>query len=915
MSVTLAKNCTFIKRPEELSSLLSEDSVVNKEIQFLSVLTDIDFDSQTKCHLYFKNFQDGDGEEPEYTCRIICNTTATLNLTRMTLSLFSQHFDLEFPETEDEKTHFSLENIHLDKLCFVLCKGALVGRGGSYGIFLQGLRPIDLNATLFAAGKNDLGEAVHESAKTIFDNLVNLNRNSKAQFKFVKLSNLTNEMLQYFQLRDETIQSMKAKNPIFGAARFNIDHDSVNDFDSQIADTDFDSNPIAYLSQPNNAIFTNVTQGDSLTNDKIENSTSSQLDSTISSSIVTADGGMNPRSQRLTSSPEVGQSRALEAGRGNVQVVDSAHTVTRTQYQKQAPAWESGGSASSQSQSYDGLEVQHSLKRQRVSGSLDQNIKSMVSAITAASTDDVLKLCVKVAGMRVNQGVPGPSVVLFCQPGNQELTVGSELLCVSVNCLEIEANSVDNIKCGSQILEAASSEALLEGLRLYCKEDKLTVTVRKVPVLLGNGHFTFTLALRSVQCDERDRKGVTSTPPTLVASQGVVSSNQSFESSQGLRDPLKTFSAISVAPNQVEFVRTFALLVSAKTFGSKITKFAFTDFTSHPNNTLSAADAFLGTYTDRLPQNKVFPFVIYNDHLAEFDRYVREKMGLAYRDLFNVYDTNLTHQGIVCRLELKVKLYNGGVDGIVRTCEPILAHDASLRPDEKQFLRSFYARGIAHIPQSLLVNKFDNYAVFFSITKFNGLVVVDDRQQAGAVVNVSEDVESSLQAPVWEPPNLSVVTTNLQVTKDLELPVLATMRGDDSGSDGSVTAIFQVQAKVVHVFQGPESLVLYLTNEYYTQDMLDPHRLLRVEIPGARNIASFYGGARSRLSETELLRLLAEDGERLTFRLSPFSVPVSSSRNLRIWCPIEFSIYEIEAELDALRANVRVKQEKSITDH
>ncbi|CEP64629.1 telomere-binding protein CDC13 LALA0_S12e03290g [Lachancea lanzarotensis] len=900
MSDALANEYVFVKSPGELSSLLSGDTMVNRGIQFVSVLTDIDFDPQTKCHLYFKNFQHGDTEEPDYTCRIICNTTATLNLTRMTLSLFSQQFDLEFPENEAE-TQFNLEHIHLDKLCFVLCKGALVGRGSSYGIFLKGLRPIDLNTTLFAARDNDMGTAVYEATKTIFDNLVKLNRNSKAQFKFVKLSNLTNEMLRYFQARQESIQLINTKNPMYGAARFNNDHDSVNDFDSQVPDTDPDFNSYAHWSQPSNAVPAGGTQGDSLTNDRIEHSGSSGFHSTVSSAMGTAESGA------------VSQLRALEARPKTIHLANTNYAQTGKNIQAEAPIQQSSLSSTSSVTSFDtgeNLEAEKKQpppKKQRVSGALEHNIKALNSSIASACTDEILKLQVRVAGIRVHHGSTGPSAVLLCQPGDQELTADSELLCVNVNCVEIEANSVDNIKCGSKLLDADSSESLIEQLRTYCREDKLTIAAKKVPLLLGNGHFTFKLALRSVKADERIEKLV-SPPPTPAASQVVVSSNHSSQYSQESRDPLTTFSAISLAEKRVEFVRTFALLVSAKSVGKKMTKFAFTDFTSHPSNTLSAADAFIGTYADRLPQDKAFPFVIYNDHLAQFDRYVREKMGITYKELFNVFDNNLTHQGIVCRLELKVKLYNGGVDGIVRTCEPILAHDPNLRPDEIQFLRSFYTRSIAHIPQSLLVQRFDQYAMFFPITKFNGLVVIDENAHHNPHHHQQrQDPSLSMQVQVWEPPNLSGITANLKVTDDVELPVLATMNnvsGDANDDDeNDVLAVFEVHAKVVHVLQAPECLVFHLTNDYLTQDMLDSHRLLRVEIPGAHNIANFYGGAQTRASENELSGLVAGGDQRLTFRLSPFKAPVSSSRNVRIWCPIECSIYELQAEM-------HVKQEE-----
>ncbi|SCU96470.1 LAME_0F16358g1_1 [Lachancea meyersii CBS 8951] len=901
----------FIKSPDELLGFFSEDEVVNSDIEFVSVLTDIDFDTNSRCHLYFKNFQNGDTAEPDYTCRITCNTPATLNLTQMTLSLFSQHFDLELPDLEQEN-HFRMEDVHLDKLCFVKCKGSFVSRGNKGGIFLQGLRPVDLAATLFAAKEKDMGSAVYDSTQAIFDNLIKLNCNSKAQFKFVKLSNLTNDMRQYFQTRQESMQLMKARNPIYGVARAHYDHDSLNDFDSQVSDTDPDFNSVSFFHKSRTDNDREY-QCDSFINDSVGNSEISQRDASEVIDIATADKERLPASNksiqpsirtypRMIPKVEVSSPKLNAASSHNPNTAsytrDHLHRPYRSDVVTNSQVVENNMHSSNGT-------THNPTKKRRFSAITNNDINSMISLVSNAATDEILTLEMKIVGMRIERNSTGPSVAIFCQADSQELESESKILYADVNCLEIKAHSSDNIRCGSDIIDAESSEKLMEILWNYCKEEIAEIKVKKVPLLLGNGHFTFTLTLRSVYLKDWDND-IVSPPLTPGPSQVVVSS---CESSQELRDPLKTFSSISVKENQVEFLKTFGLLVSAKRFGPKVTKFAFTDFTSHPRNTLSAFDAFLGTYDNRLAQSQAFPFVIYSDHLAEFARRIREKMGLAYQDLFDGYDNNLTHRGIVCRLELKVKLYNGGVDGIIRTCDPVFADDASLRPDERAFLSAFYARSITQIPQSLLVNKFDSYRLFFPITMFNGLVVIrrQNGQDAGTTVPRLEMSSWSNPIAQWEPPNLSAVAEGLKIISGMELPVLASVGHLESA------AVFEMKAKIVDAFQAPEWLIFYLTNDYITQDMLDPHRLLRVEIPGARNVARFYGGGTSRLTGQDIMRITC--GQELTFRLSPFKVPVSSSKQLRVWCPIECTIYEMKAELSARQAalNVHVKQEDQIS--
>ncbi|SCV05287.1 LANO_0H04170g1_1 [Lachancea nothofagi CBS 11611] len=911
MNKSISKDFKYIQSPSGLSDLFSEGEVISQNIEFVSVLTGIDFDPKSRCLLLFKNFHNSEKSEADYIGRITCNTPDTLNLTKMTLSLFSQQFDFDFPELDNE-SGFTMDDVHLEKLCFVFCKGTFISCGDKGGIFLQGLRAIDLHASLFNATEEDKKTLVYESTRTIFDNLVKINSNSKELFKFVKLQNLTNEMRQYFQARQESISIWKEKNPIFGLSRFHDDCDSLNDFDSQAPDTNPTFNSQQYCGPSKTAIHTREKSSNSHSSDSIQRSElthhTKSIEKTTEARAIERDpisprdivsvhtAGLHNNSEDISLCVKKSDSSVINMARED-SLIDSDDSVLSNRSMDTQPVDKRRHSKVSH--------AQPTVKKIRTSEPKKIYQQHATDVISSASSDEVVTLEGKIVGVRINHISTPPSVAIYCQADSMRVADNSGLLCVNNNCIEIMANVTDNIKCNTTLLEASTSTELLRVLRSHIEDKFASITVKKTPVILANGYFTFSLSLRSLRVEP---SAITSHYSRITprSSQVVVSS---CESSQELLDPLKTFSEISVTGNQVEFIRTFGLLVSAKSFGRKMTKFVFTDFTSHHQNKLSAFDSFLGSYTDRLPQDMAFPFVIYNDHYSVFARQIKQKTGIALTDCFNGNDNNLTPHGIVCRLEVKVKIYAGGIDGIIRTCEPIINGDATLRADEKAFLDCFYRRSIEKIPQYLLVSRFNSYEMFFPITMFRDLVVLEGESVHDTCSTVSTPrMPGELEPiPFRAYPTLRLDGGQFTVVRDLDVAALHSI------NKLSNTVLYQVRAKVVGVFQSKDWLVFYLTNDLISQDMLDPKRILLLDIPGAENVAYFLGCSNSQTVSgplrTHLHSLIV--GQEFTFRLSAFGIPVSPHRDLRAWYPVECTIQEMEAELAAraVGVSVSVKQE------
>ncbi|KAM3165064.1 CDC13-like protein [Lachancea thermotolerans] len=927
MNSNLPSGLKYICDPLELKGFFSEGEVLRQDIEFVSVLTSIDFNPKSRCLFQFSNFRPGESVSPDYTCKITCNNVETLNLTKLTLSLVSQQFDLDFPDLDDAEG-FYMKDIHLEKLCFVCCKGTFVTCDNKGGIFLQGLRIIDIHSSLFDPTKRDERSSISETVRVIFDNLVKLNDNSKAQFKFVKLQNYDTAMRKYIQSRQESMLSLKEKNPLFGLLKPRADHDSQNDFDSQLPDPD---------SNLDNAIF----YGHRIPSESLD----SQIPNLVSSEII--EEGQSPSVAGAAGTPAAlsGSNKPSSYQESGPLSISRISPPRETEYVRLSRDFETSAIESNKrsavvtsdqeiqddssldddilefslsTHSVDKNELsqtsrggQPTSKRQRIQTLGNTSQKDPNSYMFHASLDEPLIISGVVFGLRINDAASSPSIALYIHAGSLQNESVSANLYPYKNCTEVLAYASDSIELNSKLFPAENSAEMLEALRWYVEDKKVELKVKKSSILLAGGYFTFAWTLVSVKTAGDAPKLSTSQTSHSPRSSQIVGSSQ--EASQDSLDPLKTFGEISISGNEVEFIRTFALLVSAKTFGSKMHKFVFTDFTSHPKNKLSAFDSFLGSYTNRLPQDMAFPFVIYNDHFREFTTRLQRHTGYNFNQLYSGNDNNLSNRGIVCRLSLKVKLYSGGIDGIIRRCEPIVV-TKRLSKDEERHIAEFYDRAIRKIPQIVLLNNFDSYKTFFPIAMFRGLVVLDtsDAQNQHRTPPSSQPAVGALQPlPQRPPPKLHIELEHLTVNRHMEIPVLYGLDATDSSH------LFELRAKVVAAIRTGELLAFYVTNDWISQDMLDPTRVLRVEIPGRSNMDYFFGTYASQETRPDLAARDAQlgtmIGETFTFRLVTFAVPVSPSRFLRTWCPVECTIQELSYELAARRgqAAARVKLEDS----
>lgn len=161
----------------------------------------------------------------------------------------------------------------------------------------------------------------------------------------------------------------------------------------------------------------------------------------------------------------------------------------------------------------------------------------------------------------------------------------------------------------------------------------------------------------------------------------------------------------------------FGMLVSCSFDKPAFISFVFSDFTKNDIVQNYLYDRYLIDYENKLELNEGFKAIMYKNQFETFDSRLRKIFNNGLRDLQNGRDENLSQYGIVCKMNIKVKMYNGKLNAIVRECEPVPHSQISsiASPSQCEHLRLFYQRAFKRIGESAISRYFEEYRRFFPI--------------------------------------------------------------------------------------------------------------------------------------------------------------------------------------------------------
>lgn len=352
------------------------------------------------------------------------------------------------------------------------------------------------------------------------------------------------------------------------------------------------------------------------------------------------------------------------------------------------------------------------------------------------------------------------------------------------------------------------------------------------------------------------------------------------------RDPLVAFKNLTVRNHEVKYVTMMGLLVACTFENPSFVSMVFTDFTSNPEiNQKFLFDRFLLDFDNKLEQDAGFRTVMYPNQFARFDAQLQDLYGgFSLRDMFMPNSgENVSHKGILCRMSLKLKLFNNKVNAIMRDCIPITATTRLFYNDEREHLQHIRTSALNTLKQPSLNRFFENYAVGFPLVRDRSTATVSLVPNHPEIPDLRLNAEDELVTCTSAEP-ISIVARDI-----------AALNGAADPNPAAAAAMHRVEGQILSLELQTGSTQLHVTNELIARDYVDPARVLTLELPTARSVQAFLQGAAAE-NCAEVV------GEECCFTVARRSVPLlplctTNSGRLLVWCPIECSLPELRSQL------------------
>lgn len=344
-------------------------------------------------------------------------------------------------------------------------------------------------------------------------------------------------------------------------------------------------------------------------------------------------------------------------------------------------------------------------------------------------------------------------------------------------------------------------------------------------------------------------------------------------------------------PQEAYFVRMIALLVSCTFEQSNYVGMIFTDFTKNPNmNQKTPLDPYLIDFDNRLQTHEGFRVFYFQNKFYEFDRKIKHIYGYPLKTMVQhrepgVNGGNMTHKGIVCKLELKVQMFNDKLNALVRKCEP-LTRDYNLPyEDERIFSKRFYRVALERLNWDAIGRFKENYSKCFpplpdSIEELSGPPPLPNMLQI-------DNIAGYELKPASEIAQLNQVQHETRTLYRVEGQVLALQHGNDQAF-----------------------LEILITDDVISTNYADSSRILRIAIPAGDSLRFFLSASDKFHKRIEDLRNLILS-EELRFRILRRAIRITSFQDKiamsMIWCPIECTLEELRSQ--TIRSSQRKLEE------
>ncbi|CCD26555.1 telomere-binding protein CDC13 NDAI_0H03820 [Naumovozyma dairenensis CBS 421] len=960
-------SCKFITSISELKKLPTAEKI---SIRFISLLTGIKFNGSNSFLLELQDFPNGVPALSPYRVKIKYNSTndklksdtaaateqttttennsSSFKLARMTISLLCQFFDIdinEFDINEKKKEPFFIDEIHLEKICFIDCKCIYVSNGEKSSLYLDDVKPIDISTAIKYATQdkrqpvsttstadttNDDDHVIRDKLiSNIFNNLIMIDNDIKSDFNFVKLANFNNELKEFIQERKlKLMEEKKRSNPLFFFGEQGQNSTDSNSMESQIAFNsqfftlrDSDSSTNANVASPLN----NSIGKDNNNNNNNNNNMESRLE-------------LRERSYSLTSSLSSFSSEEENALERESHVKKLKINSTNY-YDMETPGF----------YQYADLGT-----RSKIKGNL-------YGIIPLFPVPNDLKYKQKF-NYRF-EFVPKHWDVIHYNGVQKEETEGS----LNCNCnlipffnsIEIfVSNEVDLFRLFHDILPYDTHEdkmAYFRKLHSFLGMNEFEITIIKTKLDISSAKndtqenelelFTDVWNFEKiVLLEKHDRQSNVIEPKRhnderyhINEEEVKLNKKFNFQFIKSDNDPKIFFNELRLNPGDMKYITMFGLLVSLTFENSSYVSMVFTDFTKNNIEQKYLFDSYLVDTMRRLDSNEGFRVMMYQDHFRSFNENVTSIYGMDFHGLKKSWTENYSKYGIVCKISLSCKFFKGKLNAISRVCIPILQSNyLNLSKREQFILEKIYYKGIKRIHQSDLSEYIKDYEKYFPYyqhkdenhSRQNMVSILDKKYWGKSFVYEKHNEEDTTTTTTNNNNNNSndifknvyqkipgideLVGRKISFDKNDNIPLL-NMRSTE------FPKLFQVHGKLIGVEYGigndtrnpGKTMITYLCLLITVRDhneeletMIENRKLLRIEMFKEETINYFLNKSAynnyDNTVDVSLDRLQNFVGETFQFMVTkaPFQLQLRSrSINLLVWCPVEFTMEEMKSQL------------------
>ncbi|SMN21341.1 similar to Saccharomyces cerevisiae YDL220C CDC13 Single stranded DNA-binding protein found at TG1-3 telomere G-tails [Maudiozyma saulgeensis] len=382
---------------------------------------------------------------------------------------------------------------------------------------------------------------------------------------------------------------------------------------------------------------------------------------------------------------------------------------------------------------------------------------------------------------------------------------------------------------------------------------------------------------------------------------------------------------ISITDQFPQYVKIIAVLLGFSNEHSNYYDLIFTDFTTNQTNHKYLFDRSFLAGNTTISYDQGFRTLMYHNQLENFET---ELKVLTNKDIIGLANSslqdNLSHNGIVCELTIKVTVYQDKLNLILRECTPLtrsLINSRNWYNDKTALenLHSLYQRTFDFCSQNCLSLGLDNtiyknFAKFFPMKRTDeipGAVIVIPKDEIYRESHSDNDdtddiskhndnnnasIDSSTNKTYSYIPNLNIDITSFEITNETE----------------NFTSLYKTQTNMNNLFivdnlkllswkliENQKVLILNVTNDLVSSERIEQTRILPLYIINDSNLKYFCNGCFNAHSLTTDLNKMI--GQKFSFKIKTGRLKLNDKYLLKIYCPIECTLAELISQWEVYR--------------